>query len=305
MAQFHQLPSRKDPKDSAWEASNVEAEERTKAAPTAAIPSLSHLSFHDFDEVYEPAEDTYLFLDALLHEMDNESFAEGRNQDEGPFIVLEIGCGSGVVSVFVRNQWKTRSGDWELQSFVTDVNRRALEVALETDRANNGVNSNQRRSETDESTDSANPKSSSASTGTINPPLFLHSMEAILCDLATPLLSRLQGQIDVLLFNPPYVPTEDDEVGIHDISAAWAGGVKGRRVVDRAIPQMAQLLRPKSGKAFVVTVDDNRPSEMAHILWENHQLVMKPLFRRRSRNEYLTIQKITFEQHDNDQTGDE
>jgi hypothetical protein len=31
------------------------------------------------------------------------------------------------------------------------------------------------------------------------------------CDLLSPLLARARGKIDVLIFNPPYVPTEEDE----------------------------------------------------------------------------------------------
>jgi release factor glutamine methyltransferase len=103
----------------------------------------------------------------------------------------------------------------------------------------------------------------------------------------------LAGQVDVILFNPPYVPTPDTEVGGSGIEASWAGGVHGRRVVDRAVEQIAQLLRRPSGVLYLITVDDNMPVELAGRFLE-HGLSMKPLFRRRVHNEYLTVQKITW-----------
>jgi len=289
MALFHQLPSRNDPKDKEWEKLNRAAEERAKSAPTASMPSLSHLTYKDYDEVYEPAEDTFLFLDTLQYEFEKGGFfrdATISNGVERNFVVLEIGCGSGAISVFFRRQWKSRPElmeKMELQSFVTDVNKRALDVALQTEEENSGAGQN----------DGVEEENSQKK---------LSSMEAINCDLATPLLSRLESSVDVLLFNPPYVPTDDEEVGCLDISAAWAGGADGRRVIDRAVPQISQLLRPQTGTAYLVTVDDNRPAQLAHLFQQQQQhnssrdskqqLFMEPLFRRRARNEYLTIQKI-------------
>lgn len=43
---------------------------------------------------------------------------------------------------------------------------------------------------------------------------------------------QLSGLIDVLIFNPPYVPSiSEEEKGI--IDKAWAGDVKGRHTTDR------------------------------------------------------------------------
>jgi release factor glutamine methyltransferase len=99
--------------------------------------------------------------------------------------------------------------------------------------------------------------------------------------------------MDVIIFNPPYVPTPDEEVSGNDIEASWAGGVNGRRVIDRALPQIAQLLSRPRGVCYMITVDDNKPEELASILKSKYGLTMTPLVRRRACNEFLTVQKIT------------
>lgn len=114
------------------------------------------------------------------------------------------------------------------------------------------------------------------------------------CDLATPLLETLKGTIDVLVFNPPYVPTEDSEIRGNGIEISWAGGENGRRVIDLALPQIAALLRKPDGVCYMITVDDNLPPQLASILKKDHGLQMIPLVRRRARNEYLSVQKISW-----------
>lgn len=178
----------------------------------------------------------------------------------GP-IILEIGCGSGAVSTFLANQLRQKT--IEPIVFVTDINPRALEVTKETAGANSG-----------------------------DAPGSIH-LEAIRCDLVTALSPRLNHSIDCLIFNPPYVPTPDEEVGGTSIEASWAGGVNGRKVIDRAIPQMAQILARPNGVAYMITVDDNQPEELATI-FQKLSLQMTPLVRRRAHNEYLTVQKISW-----------
>ena len=54
--------------------------------------------------------------------------------------------------------------------------------------------------------------------------------------MVTGLEVGLREKVDILIFNPPYVPTPADEVGSKGIEAAWAGGEDGRVVIDRFLP---------------------------------------------------------------------
>ena len=97
--------------------------------------------------------------------------------------------------------------------------------------------------------------------------------------------------VSQLLNEPQYVPTPDDEVSGNGIEASWAGGEKGRRVTDRAIPQIAHLLS-ENGVCYMITVDDNEPEDIAQ-KFRTLGLLMTPLVRRRAHNEYLSVQRIS------------
>ena len=193
--------------------------------------------------------------------------------------VMEIGTGSGVPITYLAKQLLAEKprpvpesdGNCVFSVIATDLNPLALEFARKTATENGVI----------------------ASDSEINT-VSIQSIDFVECDLATPLLEDRDGAIDVLLFNPPYVPTDDSEVSGNGIEISWAGGTDGRLVVDRALPQIAKLLRKKTGVCYMITVDDNLPAELATILREEHGLQMVPLVRRRARNEYLSVQKISW-----------
>lgn len=70
--------------------------------------------------------------------------------------------------------------------------------------------------------------------------------------LRSDLLSALNTNVlfDLILFNAPYLPSELYETETW-LGRAWAGGVTGRDVIDRFIPQSMIYLKP-SGRVFLL-----------------------------------------------------
>lgn len=60
--------------------------------------------------------------------------------------------------------------------------------------------------------------------------------DVVVTSLVDALSPRLAHIVDVLLFNPPYVPTSDQEqidaTAAASLSGAWAGGADGMAVTD-------------------------------------------------------------------------
>jgi release factor glutamine methyltransferase len=264
-------------------------------------PFLQHLTYQDYDKVYEPSDDTYLLLDALQYDVllvdDDQLYQEKpleqqqhqQEEDEAMLICLEIGCGTGVVSA-------------ALQEMLLRRRRRRLRPS----RRCGGVS----------------PPSPTTASAASTPRLAvgwatdvnLHAvksaqtlgLDTVLCDLGR---AFRPGVVDILIFNPPYVPTPDDEIpssfsgaggssssGL--LAAAWAGGTDGRVVIDRWVTEtLTTKLAKPHGRAYLVTVDENRPDQLADYLSTTYQMTMRPLFRRRAVNEFLTVQKITWHQH--------
>ena len=175
-----------------------------------STPDYSHLTTKDFESVYEPLEDTFLFLDALEKDI---NYLNSLN----PLFVFEIGPGSGLVVNFLACHLKNSKS---ILFHAADINKNACLATQKTSIQNkNDVN-------------------------------------IINCDLVLPMLNRLNHSVDVLLFNPPYVVTESNELGSKCLQAAWAGGKDGREVMDRLFPYVDCLLS-ENGVFYLVCIKQN------------------------------------------------
>ncbi|XP_043927259.1 methyltransferase N6AMT1 [Protopterus annectens] len=205
-------------------------------------PLFPHVGRDIFAEVYEPAEDTFLLMDAL--EQDAEELTRCNAT-----VCLEVGCGSGVVSAFLASVLGPH-----VLYFCTDINPLAASCTLETALCN-GVN-----------------------------------LHPVIMDLAGGLMPRLNGKVDVLVFNPPYVVTPSEEVRSQGIQASWAGGKNGREVMDRFFPSVASLLSSQ-GLFYLVTVQENNPSDVLLAI-EEYGLKGKVAISRPAGREILSILKF-------------
>ncbi|TCD62043.1 S-adenosylmethionine-dependent methyltransferase [Steccherinum ochraceum] len=189
-------------------------------------PDLSHLTRDDYDRVYEPAEDTFILLDAL--EEDAEELRALR-----PRLSLEIGTG---------HQNKV----WSMLPGYVLAALTHLQIPL----------------------------------------------ESVTTYLAAPLLKRVHHAVDILIFNPPYVPTYDSESQEaqdgKDIRGSWAGGTDGMRITDILLECVDGLLSPR-GRFYLVAVKENNIPELQRRMRELYDLESKIILQRRAGREHLHV----------------
>jgi len=108
------------------------------------------------------------------------------------------------------------------------------------------------------------------------------NVELVMADIAADhrLFAELDGIVDVVISNPPYIPTDavprDPEVRLHDPSLALYGGVDGMDIMRVVSRRALQLLKP--GGLLVVEHADNQAQIVADLFkadgWkeiESHQ----------------------------------
>ncbi|XP_049876689.1 methyltransferase N6AMT1 [Pectinophora gossypiella] len=201
-------------------------------------PYQNHIDKADFDHVYEPAEDSFLLIDALEKDLE---YLKAKN----PTFCLEVGSGSGVVITALGMAFPGAL------CLSTDINFKACVMSKATATYNKVV------------------------------------LDAVNMDLATAFTDK---KFDIIIFNPPYVVTESEECGGTDITASWAGGVKGREVTDRLLSLIPKKLAD-NGTFYLLLIEDNIPSEVVGIMAKygfRHDIVVT----RRVRNELQRVLKF-------------
>jgi len=139
------------------------------------------------EEIYDPAEDTFLLLEAALLEANISDSA------------IEIGCGRALISCELAKKVKS--------IIATDINPHAVRLAKDR-----GIN-------------------------------------AIRADL----FRGLKARFDLIIFNPPYLPTTIEEKLDGWINFAFDGGENGKDIIYRFLEQVKDHLSPEGRSLLLIS----------------------------------------------------
>jgi len=148
--------------------------------------------FHVSENVYEPAEDSFLFAENLV---------VGKGD-----VVLDMGTGCGILGIIAAGKAS--------KVVAVDVNPYGVRCAEENAKLNS----------------------------------VLDKIFFVQGDLFTAI--RIGEKFDLILFNAPYLPSEDTEDDSW-LGRAWSGGVTGRQVIDRFIHEAPKYLK-RDGRVFLM-----------------------------------------------------
>lgn len=173
--------------------------------------------FELLDDVYDPGEDSFLLVEAALREV--------RPHDR----VLEVGTGSGVVSLFVK--------DITPDVVATDISPIACRNAR------------------------------------------LNGVQVVRTDL----FNGICGKFNLIIFNPPYLPTVPEERLETWLDRAFNGGLTGRREIERFVENIDRILAP--GGRILTVISSLTGIDETEALFKEKRLRM----------ELVSTEKVPFE----------
>lgn len=161
-----------------------------------------------YNGVYPPSDDTYLIIDYLKKNI-SENFFDGL-----PFTtirnVLDMGTGTGIIALFLQ-EIKKYFSKFTTKIFASDISDAAIRCATLNERSNN----------------------------------YKDSLTFITSDLFRKFPPNLRHSFDIIVFNPPYLPSisyKENDLIRRSVDSNWDGGARGFEVFLEFIKQVKDFL---------------------------------------------------------------
>lgn len=191
---------------------------------------------------------------------DQQEYLASRFQD-GLSVVCELGPGSGIITTFMMQNGIPARGSSVY--FAADISPWALEATNDTVRRNNcnGI-----------------------------------YLDRVQCDLAS---CFKPGEVDLLVFNPPYVPAEHvpEIPNAADERSTWLdlallGGENGMVITEKLLLQLDTVLS-KKGVAYILFCARNHPEEVANRMRAGYSWDVELIIHRKAGWEVLSVYRFS------------
>ena len=209
----------------------------------------------DFQNVYEPAEDSFLLIDSILNELEflksNKFFSDKKINS------IELGCGSGLISCCYLFKLKELNCDLE-KHYCIDINIDAVNLTKNIIK-NYNLDKN------------------------------VYVLEG---DLFNKIENE---KFDIIIFNPPYVTTDAEEyekaLKEKNIYASWAGGKRGSETIFKFIDQIGKYIKENS-IVFLLLSKENEYENIIERMNNLYKFEFEVLMRKKFKNERLCVFKF-------------
>ncbi len=159
----------------------------------------------DFENVYYPSDDSFLLIDYFKEKI-SDNYFDGINVKEIEYI-LDLGTGTGIIAILFQ-LFKVKSKKFNPKIVASDI----LENSIECAKKNESLNK------------------------FYDEILFLQS------DLFKSFPDSLKSLFNIIVFNPPYLPSSPLITDNKKIDHSWDGGLKGFEILIEFIKKVRNFL---------------------------------------------------------------
>ncbi len=93
----------------------------------------------------------------------------------------------------------------------------------------------------------------------------------------TDLFKNISGKYDIIIFNPPYLPRDKENIESNESKIATTGGKKGNEIIIRFLKQAKNYLKP-NGKIFLITSSLAKEINFKNLEYKFKELGCEKLF---------------------------
>ncbi len=178
---------------------------------------------YDFENVYAPSDDTYLLIDYFKQNI-NQMYFDGIKLTEIKKI-LDLGTGTGIISIFLQ-LIKKDNINFNPKIYASDILEDAIKCAKLNEKRNNIDN----------------------------------QIEFLCSDLFNSFPESLKHSFNIIVFNPPYLPSSDlikKNNNKMKIDYSWNGGIKGYEILIKFLNSAKYYLDLKA-KHYIYVITSSR-----------------------------------------------